>query len=263
MIEATWGADPLEAIGGFRGLHYDSEAQYPSSLGLGGRVSWSSHQLECSSLERNVTEAALTVGFPNVDWPFLQSVHGWAALQYQAWTRGYMAINSGSSQSVVLYTDSVLEFWVDDVHYFGGDFYAYRNAPLVLHLKPGSHRLDIRLVRDVRAMGGTGDPRVSIKLKAEGSNVGLAIMAEKIVVSDVVNKTLASPLASITVRNDGRESIEILGVASPSVCPFTYQGIGPLLMEVKGNRFHCHARKVTLEADTGPVETFAISHLCK
>ncbi len=166
-----------------------------------------------------MTEATLTIGFPGVDWPFLQSVYGWSALQYQAWARGSMTIRPGSPQSILLYTDNVLEFWVNEQHFFGGDFYAYRNAPLVLHLVPGAHKLDIRLLRDARLMGVNGDPKVSITLKAEGSDARLATMAEKILVSDAVNGILGSPFASMTIRNDGMDAVQILGVASTSVCP--------------------------------------------
>jgi len=152
-----------------------------------------------------------------------------------------MTVEASSSQSILLYTDNVLEFWVNDKHFFGGDFYAYRSAPLVLHLEPGSHKLDIRLIRDVRAMGGDGNPKISINLKAEGSNEGLAIMAEKLLMSDVVNGSLASPFASMTIRNDGQDSIQVLDVASQPVCPYANSGFDPLLMRLGGDRCHCYA----------------------
>ena len=163
-------------------------------------------------------EGRLTIDFPGVDWPFLQSVYGWAALQYQAWARGYLNIATDSPQSVLLFSDHVLEFFVDDVHYFGGDFYAYRRAPLVLHLKPGIHKLDIRLARDVRAMGGIGEPMVNVKLKVEIANGGLAIVEQKLHVSDMLNETLASPFSSVPVRNEGLGWITIKKIESLTVC---------------------------------------------
>ena len=163
-------------------------------------------------------EGILTVDFPGVDWPFLQSVYGWAALQYQAWTRGHLNIATESPQSILLFTDHVLEFFVDDAHYFGGDFYAYRRAPLVLHLKSGVHKLDIRLVRDVRAMGGIGEPKVNVKLKVEIADGGLAIVEQKLLISDMVNKTLASPFASVPVRNEGLSWVSITKIESLTVC---------------------------------------------
>ncbi len=163
-------------------------------------------------------EGLLTVNFPRVDWPFLLSVYGWAALQYQAWARGYLNIATDSPQSILLFTDHVLEFFVDGTHYFGGDFYAYRRAPLVLHLRPGIHKFDIRLVRDVRAMGAIGEPKVSVKLKVEIANGGLAIVEQKLLISDMVNETLASPFASVPVRNEGLGWVDIKKIESLTVC---------------------------------------------
>ena len=84
--------------------------------------------------------ASLSVAYSNVDWDFLKVVYGWAAVQYQAWARGELHVGGNETQHLVLHTDTILEFWVDDQHYFGGDFYTYRKAPPVLHLQPGSHR---------------------------------------------------------------------------------------------------------------------------
>ena len=216
--EATWGADPLECLGGFRALEPDTRAKFKSSLAPNGLVSWSSRPFDILPTSPTTVEGILTVDFPGVDWPFLQSVYGWAALQYQAWARGYLNIATDSPQSILLFTDHVLEFFVDDTHYFGGDFYAYRRAPLVLHLKPGIHKFDIRLVRDVRAMGGIGEPKVTVELKAEIANGGLAIVEQKLLISDVVNESLASPFASVPVRNEGLGWVSITKIESLTVC---------------------------------------------
>lgn len=128
-----------------------------------------------------------------------------------------MNINSGSCQSILLYIDNILEFWVDENHYFGGDFYGYRKAPLVLHLEAGRHRLDIRLIRDVRAMGGTGDPEISLVMRAQEAKSGLAVTPERLLMADVVNGRLASPLASVPLRNDSNDCIEIVGIACQDV----------------------------------------------
>ena len=92
-----------------------------------------------SSLEATVCD--LTIGFPSIAWSFLQSVYGWSALQYQAWARGKIIVEARTQQKVVLYTDHILEFWIDDRPFYGGDFYAFRNAPLVLKLSPGEHQI--------------------------------------------------------------------------------------------------------------------------
>ena len=209
----------MDFQGGFRALEYDNETSYPSSLAPSGRVSWSTQRLESSSSSEHVAEATLIVGFPNVDWSFLQSVYGWAALQYQAWVRGHLTIAASSAQSIVFYADNVLEFCVDNDHFFGGDYYAYRRAPLVLHLNPGSHNVDIRLIRDVRVMGGIGEPKISIKLKAESSDGSLALLGQQALMPDIVSGVLASPYASVPVRNEGRKAIEILDITTNAVCP--------------------------------------------
>lgn len=181
--------------------------------------------MEKSSYSGDVAEATLTVGFPNIDWLFLQSVYGWAALQYQAWARGHLTIVADSPQSINFYADNVLEFWVNDDHYFGGDFYAYRRAPLVLHLDPGSHNVDIRLIRDVRVMGGIGEPKTSIKLKAERSSGSLVLLGQKALIPDIVNEVFASPFACVPVRNEGTHSIKILDIATNAVCPFSTRSL--------------------------------------
>ena len=193
-------------------------------------------------------DASLEVDFPNIDWAFLQSVYGWAALQYQAWARGALVIDGNSNQSIQFYADRVLEVWVDDMHYFGGDFYAYRRAPLVLHLDPGAHRVDIRLVRDVRVMGGVGKPTMTIDLRAEYTNGGLTVMREKLLVPDVIDGVLASSFASLPVCNNGKESIDVWSITSMAVCLCATQGRRPLLMAI-GEFHHRHARRAPFEAD--------------
>ena len=159
----------------------------------------------------------LTVGFSEIDWGFMQSVYGWAALQYQAWARGILIIEGSSSQAIKLFTGDVLEFWVDDKLYFGGDLYTYRRAPLVLELGPGEHRLDLRLIRDVRIMGAVGEPQISINLEAQMSSRGLSVMNGKLLVPDMVGGRLVSNLGSIPVCNEGEDWIYIYSLTSNDV----------------------------------------------
>lgn len=204
-------------MGGFRFLEYDSQSKYNSSLGTNGEVGWSIRQAHGSGSAPNAAKVALTVGFNDIDWPFLQSIYGWAALQYQAWARGNLVVEGDNPRSVIFYTENVLEFWVDSEPFFGGDLYTYRRAPLVLNLKPGNHRIDFRLIRDVRIMGGVGEPKISISLEAQISTLCLAVMGEKLLVPDMVGGKLASSLASVPVRNDSKEWIEIGCITSMDV----------------------------------------------
>lgn len=211
--EATWGADPLESFGGFRSLCYDPKARYHSSLAPESLVSWTSQQPENNS---DAAVADLTIDFPDINWEYLRPIYGWASLQYQAWTRGKLIIDGESPQMIVIYTDNVLEFWVDDQPYFGGDFYAFRRAPLVLRLDPGSHQVDVRLIRDVRAMGGVGNPNIRIKLEARKTEGGLAVTGEPLL-PDLFAGKLASHLASVSVRSEELEWIDVLNIQSLNV----------------------------------------------
>ena len=200
----------MEFYGGFRNLRYDESATFPSVLCQGGTASWST---VTSTNERSVShrQASLSVGFSNVDWTLLRGFYGWAAVQFQGWARNsiYVFGSSGSESTVVLYTESVLEFWIDDKHYFGGDFYGYNNAATVIHLSPGKHQIDVRLVYDVRAMGGVEDPVLNIKLTATRAVEALEFVENSLLISDIVNNSLASPLASIAVRNNAMSGIAI------------------------------------------------------
>jgi hypothetical protein len=190
---------------------------FPSSLAREGYVLWSEVGVKDRQTEDNSSRVAITVAFPDIDWPFLRSIYGWSALQYQALARGNLSIAESASESVVLYTDNILELWIDGHHYFGGDFYAYRRAPLVLQLNRGIHQIDLRFIRDVRAMGGGDEPSVTVILEAKTTPGGLTIDAEKLLISDVVSGRLANHLASVTVRNEGTGWIDIIDIVSADV----------------------------------------------
>ena len=207
-------------MGGFRSLQYQEESTYRSSLGIDGTVGWSVHELTSISYDSLGINTSLHVHFPGTDWEFLRDVYGWAAVQYQAWTRGQISIHATGPQTVLLYIDSVLEFWIDDEPYFGGDFYAYRRAPLVLQLEPGSHKVEIRLIRDLRAMGGNGIPSIETKLMLQVSSGGLAILEEKLLLPEIINNRLASNLAALPLRNETQHWIDVLSIESLDVGTF-------------------------------------------
>jgi poly(3-hydroxybutyrate) depolymerase len=160
---------------------------------------------------------SLSVAYSNVDWDFLKVVYGWAAVQYQAWARGELIVGGNETQHLILHTDAILEYWVDDQHYFGGDFYTYRKAPPVLHLKPGSHRIDLRLTRDVRAFGGILEPTIDVVVDVQKATGSLELARPGILVSDVIGGKLASSIGSVYLRNSGEEDVEILSIQHSSV----------------------------------------------
>ena len=217
-IEATWGADPLECRGGFRSLEYNPNATFHSSLAPNGLVYWTRHNVEeyfeTASLSSSLScalavVAKLVLNFAIIDWQSLQAAFGWAALQWQAWARGAIQILGEEPAFVLLYIDNVLEFWVDDQHYFGGDLYGLRRAPLVLHLTHGDHTIDVRLVRDVRSMGSVGQPSMSIQFKAEVSDSGLAVLRNSSTLPDTVSGVPAGRNGSVNVLNTSHDWISI------------------------------------------------------
>lgn len=155
--------------------------------------------------------------FPEVSWSSQQASEGWSALQYQAWARGTIFLNSPDDQQVEMYTDGVLEFLIDGQSFFGGDLYSFRRTPTTLRLSPGPHQLDVRLVRDVRVMGGTGDPTISVVLELRMVTDSIVIEQNQILVSDIVSGRLASSLASLPIRNTGRQSITVLSIDATDV----------------------------------------------
>lgn len=158
------------------------------------------------------TAVNLRVGFPDVDWPFLQSIYGWAALQWQAWARGSIIVTDDGPHNYIFYTDDILEMWLDGEPYFGGDYYSFRRAPLVLRLAPGKHQLDVRLVRDVRVMGGVGEPVVEVQLELRKVEADIEVDEDRLIISDVVEGHLAGRYASLPVTATGDRDVEFLGI---------------------------------------------------
>ncbi|KAF1990619.1 hypothetical protein K402DRAFT_347524 [Aulographum hederae CBS 113979] len=237
--EASWGADPLEHEGGFRSLNFDPTRRFYSSLAKDASVTWTSIDADNWEEGPSNAQASFTIGFPNSNhnWTFLQDVYGWPALQYQAWARGEITVPGDSPMSFRLYTDQVLEYWIDKIPYFGGDYYMYRRAPLNIVLEPGSHRIDVRLVRDVRSMGGIGGPTMSPTLQLNSTSGNLEKLGEMLV-SDMVDGRLASSLASVSLSNTGTLPIEITDTST----------------QTKGaNIYLIHSSVVLLAGQTKPV----------
>jgi predicted esterase len=210
--EALWGSDPLERYGGFSNLTFDDHCRFPSSLPFNATTSWSNVTAKLGDPNMYLASAELSVGYEDVDWAFLQQVYGWAALQWQGWARGDIIVQSTDPITLTLNAINILEFWVDDKQYLGGDFYGFNRAPAVLHLEPGVHRIDVRLVRDVRSMGGiTDNPTVDIKLELEASRSALQ-QCGKVLIADRIEEAaglLAGSLGSFVLRNNIHEDIWI------------------------------------------------------
>lgn len=164
-----------------------------------------------------VSWVELNIAFPVVDWAFQQSVYGWAAFQYQAFARGSITVTGHFSCRVALYTDHVLEFAVNDEPSFGGDFYGFRRAPLIVDLVPGKNKIELRLIRDVRSMGGVGPPSIPVRLGAQLCTAVLKVVEESAVLPDVINTKLITPYGSIIVRNETKEWIKLVAIRCRTV----------------------------------------------
>ncbi|KAL2832232.1 hypothetical protein BJY01DRAFT_102624 [Aspergillus pseudoustus] len=212
--EAVWGADPLEYWGGFGNLSYNEKDEYNSPLALGGTVKWRRARPHITNPHADQSKAEIVVSFPEVDWNFLQSIYGWSALQYQAWVRGVLHLTGPTDQTIAIYTDGVLEFSIDNRRHFGGDFYSYRRAPLILELAPGDHVIDLRLIRDVRALGGQGDPTVNAVLETQIQHEPLIIDEKSLLIPEATDQKFGSTWATVNAQSNVAEWVQILSVSS-------------------------------------------------
>lgn len=151
----------------------------------------------------------LVVEFPEVDWQFEQKIYGWCALQYQGWTKGGIWNARPTIQRIALYPENILELWVNDNHVFGGDFYGFHRAPVVVDLRPGLNTVSVRIIRDVRSMGGALPPVFRAHLRADLASTSLEISLQSLVLPDVVDGRFCGRFGSITVRNQADAWIEI------------------------------------------------------
>ena len=106
----------------------------------------------------------------------------------------------------------VLEFWVDQQHFWGGDYYGYGRAPYIVHLSPGEHLLELRLVRDVRVFGGDTHPEMPVRIDAEIIHNEIVVDIQESIFPDTLDGRLASNYASVPVTNPNDVPLSILGV---------------------------------------------------
>ena len=205
----------MEQYGGFRNLSYDANATFRSALGEAGLVSLSNLSAEIESNKSN-SKAHINVQFAKINWNFLRSIYGWSALQHQGWIRGTLENNRQTKSRVSFYTDGILELWVNGQHYWGGDFYTLRRAPIVLTLKSGRNQIDCRVIHDVRAMGGTEPPVTSITLEARITTDSLYVDNESVIVPDILAGKLPSRFASVICRNEENADLEIVSLEADS-----------------------------------------------
>lgn len=194
------------------------------------------------------------IGYPQLDWDFLRSIYGWTALQYQTWVRGELLNSAPVIQRIVLYTSNILELWINNEFVFGGDFFGFERAPVVLDLQPGQNIVNVRLIRDVRANGGEIPPTIKASLRAELVAPGNSVFQSNTLLPDVVDGQLPSQYGSVTIRNQGFSPITVKGLHLPNhvgLCTLVESGITIM---------PCQSRPVSFLLDlnhTTPLETHA------
>ncbi|BFZ61115.1 hypothetical protein YB2330_002173 [Saitoella coloradoensis] len=208
--EAPWGHDPLSILhpGGFSNLTYDSFNTLPSSLN--GTVNWRTFEAEVAEESGEGVKANVEVVYDDIDWDGLTATYGWAALQFSSWIRGTLYIEQEGRYH--LHALNVGEIWIDGKLYDGGDWYAYRRAPLILTLSSGEHRVEIRAINEIRIFGGRISPRVEVVLHVERVAGEVVVEKRGVVAPDVVEAKLAGEWASVAVRNEGEAWVDVVDV---------------------------------------------------
>jgi predicted esterase len=129
-----------------------------------------------------------------------------------------------SSIRAAIFPVQILELWVNGIHFFGGDFYGFKRAPILVHLLPGKNSIDVRLIRDVRANGGQKPPIIEASLQIVLVEQQVGIVDNSIIPPDVVDGKFVSSPASLTLTNfDDRDIsvklIKIEGEQNPQTTP--------------------------------------------
>lgn len=199
-------------------MHYDRNATFASSLAPNATVKWTRIVQALDYRDDGRCTTHLSVHFQSIDWTGLRLAYGWAALQYQCWLRSYIDVPYEAVSTYILEVDHVLELRVDGQHYFGGDFYGFHRAPIVLHLSPGAHHsIDIRLFRDVRADGGAADPTIEALMKLIPVREQQQLLVGTSLVPDVVASKFTSAYGSLLLTNTAQCNICITEIVSREV----------------------------------------------
>ncbi|OAL37884.1 hypothetical protein AYO20_02717 [Fonsecaea nubica] len=213
--EAVWGADPLEFYGGIQYNTPNGSTCFPSPLARNATVQWARKEYSprVSNGEHSLT---LSLDFDGIDWEFAQKVYGWSAFQYQAWAKGEIFNWDMVSRVVNVFSDNIIELWINDMHVFGGDFFGFGRIPMLVQLHPGVNNISVRLVREVRSMGGGFPPTIQAGLRIKPASEELAVVTDGLVMPNVVNGRFCTRYGSIPVRNQGATWIYVRRIAAVS-----------------------------------------------
>ncbi|CAG8568986.1 1077_t:CDS:10 [Cetraspora pellucida] len=205
--EQDFGADPLEAYGGFRNLSFSDTQSFPSELADNGTVKW-------STIVENIDGSIGPLHFKNLRWKFNRDPFGWAINQFQMWARGYFELLNSDFKDelnlipVLVQCQNIGDFYVDDRRLFG-DVYGYKNSWHVLYLRSGMHVINVRLVNEIRIFGGQVPSNIRFQCfvrKLELHQIGAMVLDNTIIVPDLVDGFLAGNFASVAILNTQEKS---------------------------------------------------------
>ncbi|OZJ04129.1 hypothetical protein BZG36_02819 [Bifiguratus adelaidae] len=200
MREQNYGADPLEAYGGFHSLTYDEHDRYSSEFGPNGTIGWRRVYM--------TNDHYATVEYPEIDWAFVTEPSGWPAIQHQTWARATLSISRPTVLVIQAYP--VAMFSIDDKRY-SGDVYSYNTTRHVVRLSPGPHTISVRMVHETRIFGAKIPPRPGFgfwweAMADDGSDI-VRILPSGTIIPNIVNGQLGGPLGRVTVLNTGKKDI--------------------------------------------------------
>ncbi|CAH1756508.1 258_t:CDS:10 [Entrophospora sp. SA101] len=212
--EQDFGADPLEAYGGFSKIEYSENESYPSELADNGKITW-------SKINTSSDGSVGPIYIKNIRWNFNRIPFGWTINQSQMWARGFFTIskddNDGSSIfskiPILIQCYNIGDFYIDGERLFG-DWYGYKSSWHVMYLKPGEHIINIRIVNETRIFGGRLPPDIKFQCVTRRLNIlsdfGVKLLDNTIVVPDLVGSNLTGEYMSVAILNTLEHSWAII-----------------------------------------------------
>ncbi|KAI8367496.1 uncharacterized protein BYT42DRAFT_586475 [Radiomyces spectabilis] len=196
--EQEFGADPLEAYGGFASLEYSTSNKYPSELATDGYVGWMTVRAEDGKIG--------PLEFPNIRCEMngveMNGVpFGWSIEQYQCWIRGYVDVAERAKFEIQVQGSS--EFYIDRARYHG-DAYSIGTTQHIATLDKGRHTIEIRLVHDVRIYGGGVAPpqcQCTVHLQQLNETNPVRIPQDVLLPSLLSGKGFAGSFGRVSVQN--------------------------------------------------------------
>ncbi|CAI2175803.1 10972_t:CDS:10 [Funneliformis geosporum] len=196
-----FGADPLEAYGGFSKLKYSKEQVFPSELANNGIINW-------SKIQSNEDGSVGPIDFNNMRWDFNKKSLGWSISQFQLWARGYFTTPEFFSEQkipILVQCHNIGDFYINNQRCHG-DWYNYHTSYYILHLTPNTqYTIDVRVVNEIRIFGDKIPPRIKFDCELRNLKLeekGAMFLHERIIVPDLIGGTrFAGEYMSIPILN--------------------------------------------------------------